>query len=294
MFITGPDVIRTVTHEEVDDEALGGAMAHNHEVGRRALRRRRRGRSCLQDAALAPVVPAPEQPRDPPRVLPVRRPRDADGPRARPRRPGQPEQARTTCATSIRRVVDDGEFFEVQEHYARTSSCGFARIDGHAGRRRRQPARAARRRARHRRQREGGAVRPLLRRFNIPLVTFVDVPGFLPGHEPGVGRDHPPRREAAVRLRRGDRAEDHRHHAQGLRRRLRRHGVQAHPRRLQLRVAHRRDRGHGPRGRGEHRLPPRRSPRADSPTSAARSSSTTTASGSPTPTRRPSSATSTR
>ena len=56
--------------------------------------------------------------------------------------------------------------------------------------------------------------------FNVPLVTFVDVPGFLPGVGAGARRDHPPRREAAVRLLRGDGPEAHGHHAQGIRRRL--------------------------------------------------------------------------
>ena len=83
--------------------------------------------------------------------------------------------------------------------------------------------------------------------FNIPLVTFEDVPGFLPGHGAGVRRHHPPRREAALRVRRSDRAEDHRHHAQGLRRRLLRDGEQAHPHRRELRLADRRDRGDGRR-----------------------------------------------
>ncbi len=59
--------------------------------------------------------------------------------------------------------------------------------------------------------------------FNIPLLVFEDVPGFLPGNAAGVRRDHPARRQAALRVRRGDRPESLRHHAQGLRRRLLRH-----------------------------------------------------------------------
>ena len=86
--------------------------------------------------------------------------------------------------------------------------------------------------------------------FNIPLVTFEDVPGFLPGTAAGVRRHHPPRRQAPLRLRRGDRAEAHGHHPQGLRRRLLRHVLQAHPRRLQLRLARRpRSPSWGPRAR---------------------------------------------
>ena len=63
--------------------------------------------------------------------------------------------------------------------------------------------------------------------FNIPILTFEDVPGFLPGTDAGVRRHHPARREAAVRLRRGDGAQDHGDHAQGLRRGVLRDGVEA-------------------------------------------------------------------
>ena len=87
------------------------------------------------------------------------------------------------------------------------------------------------------------------------------MPGFLPGTRAGVRRHHPARREAAVRLRRGDGAEGDGHHAQGVRRRVLRHVEQAHPHRRQLRVADRRDRGDGARGRGQHPLQARDSKR---------------------------------
>ncbi len=63
--------------------------------------------------------------------------------------------------------------------------------------------------------------------FNIPLVTFVDVPGFLPGTDQEFGGIITPRRQAALRVRRGDRSEGDAHHPQGLRRRLRRHGARS-------------------------------------------------------------------
>ena len=78
--------------------------------------------------------------------------------------------------------------------------------------------------------------------FNIPIVTFVDVPGFL---APGTKQEYGgliERRQAVVRLRRSDRTQDHRHHPQGLRRLLRRDELKTHPRRRELRLAHRRDR----------------------------------------------------
>ena len=137
----------------------------------------------------------------------------------------------------VRLIVDDGEFFEVHEHYAKNIICGFARLNGYSiGVVGNQPAQlagvldidASAKAARFVRTCDA---------FNIPLLTFCDVPGFLPGTNAGVGRDHPPRRQAAVRVHRGDRAEADGHHAQGLRRRLRRHGLQAHAGRLQLRLA---------------------------------------------------------
>ena len=100
--------------------------------------------------------------------------------------------------------------------------------------------------------------------FNIPLVTFVDVPGFLPGtaQEWGGIIRHGAKLlyaycEATV-------PKLDRDHAQGVRRRLRRDELEAHPRRLQLRLADRRGRGDGARGRGQHRLP-QRAGEADDP-----------------------------
>ena len=93
MFITGPDVIKTVTGEEVDFEELGGAMTPQLEVGRRAPRRRRRGRSCLEDTRYLMSLPAAEQPRDAAarRCRPTTRPRMDE--ELDTRRPRQPEQA---------------------------------------------------------------------------------------------------------------------------------------------------------------------------------------------------------
>ena len=73
--------------------------------------------------------------------------------------------------------------------------------------------------------------------FNIPLVTFVDVPGFLPGTAQEWGGIIRHGAKLLYAYCRGDRAEADRHHAQGVRRRLRRHELEAHPRRLQLRLA---------------------------------------------------------
>ena len=93
--------------------------------------------------------------------------------------------------------------------------------------------------------------------FNIPLVTFVDVPGFLPGTAQEHGGIIRHGAKLLYRLRRGHGAQADGDHAQGLRRRLRRDELQAHPRRHQPGLADGRDRRHGTGRRGEHHLPAR-------------------------------------
>ena len=155
----------------------------------------------------------------------------------------------------ITAVVDDGHFLELQPLYAENIVCGFARLGGQpVGIVGNQPH-VARRRARHRLVDQGRALRPHLRRVQHPARHVRRRAGLPAGHLAGVGRHHPARRQAALRVRRGDGAEAHGDHAQGLRRRLRRHELEAHPRRLQLRLADGRDRGDGPGGRGQHHLP---------------------------------------
>ena len=114
MFITGPDVIKTVTGEEVGFEELGGAMAHNSKSGVAHLAADDED-ACLEDTRyLMSFLPA-EQPRDAAARAADRRPA-AHGRRARHRRARTTRTSPTTCATSIRLVVDDGEFFEIHEH----------------------------------------------------------------------------------------------------------------------------------------------------------------------------------
>ena len=155
----------------------------------------------------------------------------------------------------IAEVVDDGEFFEVNPFWAMNIVCGFARVDGHVvGIVGNQPAVLAGTLDIDASEKAARFVRTC-DAFNVPLVTFVDVPGFLPGHRPGVRRHHPSRRQAALRLLRGDRPPGADHHPQGLRRRLRGHELEVDRRRPRLRVAVGRDRGDGCDRRGEHHLP---------------------------------------
>ena len=234
MFITGPDVIKTVTGEEVEFEELGGAMSHNAKSGVAHFAFDDEDQ-CLEDTRYLFCFLPQNNLETPPRVQPSDDPQrmDEELDTVVPDNPNKPYDMRDV----VRLIVDDGEFLEVHEHYATNIICGFARLDGYAvgvvGNQPRAMAGvldidASVKAARFVRTCDA---------YNIPMLTFFDVPGFLPGHDPGVGRDHPPRREAAVRVHRGDGPEDHGHHAQGVRRRLRRHGLQAHARRLQLRLA---------------------------------------------------------
>ncbi len=268
MFITGPDVIKTVTGEEVEFEELGGAMTHNSKSGVAHFASEDE-ESCLEDVRyLVGFLPSNNL-EMPPRVEPYDDPEreDAALDAIVPDDPQKPYDMRDVVSL----IVDDGEFFEVHEHFAQNIICGFSRLDGYPGRDRRQPAEAPRRRARHRVLGEGGALRPHLRRLQRPAAHLHRRARLPARHLPGVGRDHPPRREAALRVHRGDGAEADRRHPQGLRRRLRRHELQAHARRLQLRLADGGGRGDGPRGRRQHHLPQGHLAVADARTSAARS-----------------------
>ena len=201
MFITGPDVIRTVTGEDVDAESLGGAMAHATKSGVAHFAAEDED-ACLQDARYLLSFLPQNNLESAPRVLPSdeRDRMDPELDHVVPDSPNRPYDMRD----AIRRIVDDGEFMEVQEHHAREHRLRLRAPRRPCHRRRGQPARAARRRARHRREREGGAVRPHLRRVQRPARDVRGRPRLPARHEPGVGRDHPPRREAAVRLRGGD------------------------------------------------------------------------------------------
>ena len=252
MFITGPDVVKTVTGEEVSFEELGGAETHAAKSGVAHFTAPDE-EAVLEDARyLLSFLPQNNLERPP--HTPPTDPVDREAPELDTFIPDEATKP-YDMKQVIAKVVDDGEFMEVQPRFAANIVCGFARLGGHpVGVVGNQPAAlagvldidASVKAARFVRTCDA---------FNVPLVTFVDVPGFLPGTGAGVGRDHPPRRQAALRLRRGDRAEADRDHAQGLRRGVRRHELEAHPRRLQRRLADRGGRGDGAGGRRQHRLP---------------------------------------
>jgi propionyl-CoA carboxylase beta chain len=178
MFVTGPNVVKTVTHEDVTQEELGGADVHakksgvahfeaDDEVSCLALLRRLVGYLPANNLDPAPVA-ATDDPID-------RQDRELDG--IVPDSPAKPYDMLEVIA----HIVDDGELLQVHEGWARNILCAFARLDGKTvGVVAQQPMvlagvldidasiKAAR------------FVR-FCDAFNIPLVTFVDVPGFLPG-----------------------------------------------------------------------------------------------------------------
>ncbi len=251
MFITGPDVVKTVTGEEVTFEELGGATTHATKSGVAQFTAPDE-ESCLEDARyLLSFLPQnnAEQPAWSAATDPVDR-QDAELDTLVPDNPNKPYDMHDV----IRRVVDDGEFLEVQRALGGEHRHGVRAAGRACDRRRRQPASFARRRARHRRVEQGGALRPHVRRLQRPARHLRRRAGLLARHGAGVGRDHPPRREAPLRLLRGDGAEADGDHAQGVRRRVRRHELEAHPVGLQLRVADGGGRGDGAGRRGQHHL----------------------------------------
>ena len=178
MFVTGPDVIRTVTHEEVTKEALGGAMTHNETSGV-AHWAVEDDRDCLLTIRdLLSFLPSNNLD-DPPRVTPSDSPdrEDAALDQLVPASPNQPYD----MLDLIHSVADDGQFLEVQQHYARNIIVGFARLDGRpVGIVANQPSVLAGTLDINASVKGARFVR-FCDAFNIPLVTFEDVPGFLPG-----------------------------------------------------------------------------------------------------------------
>jgi propionyl-CoA carboxylase beta chain len=178
MFVTGPDVIKTVTHEEVSKEELGGAMTHNVKSGV-AHFAVDDDRACLllirellaylpsNNVEEPPFVASDDPPDREDAALDALIPAEANKP--------------YDIKQLIRAVVDEGRFLEVHEHYAPNIVVGFARFGGRSvGVVANQPAVLAGCLDIDASVKGARFVR-FCDAFNIPLVTFEDVPGFLPG-----------------------------------------------------------------------------------------------------------------
>ena len=184
MFVTGPDVIRTVTHEKVTKEELGGAMTHNERSGV-AHFAVEDDRECLAlIRALLGYLPSNNLD-DAPRVE-TADPDDREDERLNTLVPESPNQP-YDILDLIRAVADDGAFLEVHQHYARNIVVGFARLGGQSvGIVANQPAHLAGTLDIDASVKGARFVR-FCDAFNIPLVTFEDVPGFLPGTQQEYG-----------------------------------------------------------------------------------------------------------
>jgi len=188
MFITGPDVIKTVTHEEVTKEQLGGAMTHNETSGVAHFLAHDDAECLSMVRELLSFLPSNNLD-DPPRKAttdPIDR-KDARADAALdtmvPEQSNQPYDMKDV----IQAVVDDAYFFEVQEHYAKNIVVGFARLNGRSvGIVANNPAMLAGTLDINASIKGARFVR-FCDCFNIPLVTFEDVPGFLPGTQQEYG-----------------------------------------------------------------------------------------------------------
>jgi len=178
MFITGPEVIRAVTHEEVTKEALGGATTHNTQSGVAHFACRDDEDALARVRELLSYLPANNH--EPPPATAPTDPTDRDAPELDglvPPDPMKPYDMKDVLAG----VLDEGGFLEVQGGFARNIVCGFGRMDGHpVGVVANQPSVLAGTLDIDASTKAGRFVR-FCDCFNLPLVTFVDVPGFLPG-----------------------------------------------------------------------------------------------------------------
>jgi propionyl-CoA carboxylase beta chain len=178
MFVTGPDVVKTVTHEEVSAEELGGAVTHSTKSGVADLAFENDVEALMMVRRLASLLPSHNR-QDPP-VVPTEDPADRLDYSLDTLAPDNPNQS-YDMKELIFKVVDESDFFELQPGHARNIVIGFARMDGSTvGIVANQPMvlagcldiKSAIKAARFVRFCDA---------FNIPLVTFVDVPGFMPG-----------------------------------------------------------------------------------------------------------------
>jgi len=178
MFITGPDVLKTVTHEDVTKEELGGATTHNSVSGVAHFLAADDSECLRMIRELLSYLPQNNLdggPRSTPNDSPDRQDAALDS--------LVPEASNVPYDITdvIRRVADEGQFFEVQEHWARNIVIGFARMDGRSvGIVANQPAFLAGCLDIDSSVKAARFVR-FCDAFQIPILTFVDVPGFLPG-----------------------------------------------------------------------------------------------------------------
>lgn len=184
MFVTGPDVIKTVTHEEVTKDELGGAFTHNSKSGVAHLMADDDTMAMLMIRELLSFLPSNNLEGPPVKICtdPINR-EDEILQTFVPDDPNKPYDMREVITT----IVDDNNFFEIQPYFAENILIGFARLNGKpVGIVANQPAVLAGVLDINASTKAARFVR-FCDAFNIPLITFVDVPGFLPGTEQEFG-----------------------------------------------------------------------------------------------------------
>ncbi len=178
MFVTGPEVVKTVTHEEVSAEELGGATTHTSKSGVADLAFEDDVEMLMMTRRMFNYLPLSN--REKPPVRPSTDPADRSEHSLDtlvPENPNKPYDMKEL----ILKIVDDGDFFEIQPDYARNILIGFARMEGQTvGIVANQPLVLAGCLDIKSSIKAGRFVR-FCDAFNIPVVTFVDVPGFMPG-----------------------------------------------------------------------------------------------------------------
>ncbi|MGF7140786.1 acyl-CoA carboxylase subunit beta [Roseimarinus sediminis] len=178
MFVTGPDVIKTVTHEEVSKEELGGPMTHNSKSGVAHFMGNDDEHTLMMIRELLSFLPSNNLDEAPP--VPTADPSDRMDEALQTLIPGDPNKP-YDMHELLKSIADDHHFFEVMPHYAQNIITGYARLGGRSvGIIANQPAHLAGVLDINSSVKAARFVR-FCDAFNIPLVTFVDVPGFLPG-----------------------------------------------------------------------------------------------------------------
>jgi acetyl-CoA carboxylase carboxyltransferase component len=178
MYITGPDVVKAVTHEDVSHDELGGAMVHATKSGVCHLVADNETQGLLLVRELLSYLPQNNM-EDPPYVPTTDDPLRADPELDRiiPDNPNKPYDMKGV----IKKIVDDGHFFEIHENFAMNMVVGFARLGGHSvGIVANQPAVLAGVLDIDASEKAARFIR-FCDAFNIPIITFVDVPGYMPG-----------------------------------------------------------------------------------------------------------------
>ena len=222
MFVTGPDVVKTVTHEVVTPEELGGASVHTRKSGVADLSFQNDIEAIARTREFFNFLPANNREK-PPRW-------DTTDLAAR----AEPSlntlvPADATKPYDIKEVVtkiaDEGDFFEIQSEYAKNIVIGFIRLQGSTvGVVANQPMVLAGCLDIDSSKKGARFVR-FCDAFNIPVLTLVDVPGFMPGTAPRIWRHYQKRRQTPVCLCRMYGAQSHTDHPQSLWWCLRRYGV---------------------------------------------------------------------